>query len=396
MIARPQYLQELISLRDTNVIKVITGIRRCGKSTLFELYKNHLLENGVTAEQIIHINFEDLAYEELQDYRKLYHHIVEHLVSEKMNYIFLDEIQVVPQYEKAIDSLQLKKNVDVYITGSNAYMLSGELATLLSGRYMEIRMQPLSFKEYSSAQPESTELSRRYASYLTDSSFPGALEFKTRNKIREYLSGIYHTIVMKDVVARLKIADVFMLESLIKYIFDNIGNLTSTKKISDTMTSDGRSISVHSVERYLTGLVDSFILYRVPRYDIKGRQLLRTGDKYYVADMALRSFLLGNKTMDRGHVLENIVFLELMRRGYQVYVGKIGNAEVDFIVNGPNGTEYYQVALTVREESTLHRELSALDDIQDHNAKYLLTLDDDPPADYNGIKQLNVLDWLMK
>lgn len=396
MIARPQYLQELISLRDTNVIKVITGIRRCGKSTLFELYKNYLLENGVTAEQIIHINFEDLAYEELQDYRKLYQHIVAHLIPEKMNYIFLDEIQVVPQYEKAIDSLQLKKNVDVYITGSNAYMLSGELATLLSGRYMEIRMQPLSFKEYGSAQPESGELSRKYASYLTDSSFPGALEFKTRNKIREYLSGIYHTIVMKDVVARLKIADVFMLESLIKYIFDNIGNLTSTKKISDTMTSDGRSISVHSVERYLTGLVDSFILYRVPRYDIKGRQLLRTGDKYYVADMALRSFLLGNKTMDRGHVLENIVFLELVRRGYQVYVGKIGNAEVDFIINGPNGTEYYQVALTVREESTLHRELSALDDIQDHNAKYLLTLDDDPPADYNGIKQLNVLDWLMK
>ncbi len=396
MIARPQYLQELIALRDTNVIKVITGIRRCGKSTLFELYKNYLLENGVAIEQIIHINFEDLAYEELQDYRKLYQHIVARLMPEKMNYIFLDEIQVVPQYEKAIDSLQLKKNVDIYITGSNAYMLSGELATLLSGRYMEIRMQPLSFKEYVSAQPESAELSRKYASYLTDSSFPGALEFKTRNKIREYLSGIYHTIIMKDVVARLKIADVFMLESLIKYIFDNIGNLTSTKKISDTMTSDGRSISVHSVERYLTGLVDSFILYRVPRYDIKGRQLLRTGDKYYVADMALRSFLLGNKTMDRGHVLENIVFLELVRRGYQVYVGKIGNAEVDFIVNGPNGTEYYQVALTVREESTLQRELSALDDIQDHNAKYLLTLDDDPPADYNGIKQLNVLDWLMK
>lgn len=396
MIARPQYLQELIALRDTNVIKVITGIRRCGKSTLFELYKNYLLENSVAIEQIIHINFEDLAYEELQDYRKLYQHIVACLMPEKMNYIFLDEIQVVPQYEKAIDSLQLKKNVDIYITGSNAYMLSGELATLLSGRYIEIRMQPLSFKEYVSAQPESAELSRKYASYLTDSSFPGALEFKTRNKIREYLSGIYHTIVMKDVVARLKIADVFMLESLIKYIFDNIGNLTSTKKISDTMTSDGRSISVHSVERYLTGLVDSFILYRVPRYDIKGRQLLRTGDKYYVADMALRSFLLGNKTMDRGHVLENIVFLELVRRGYQVYVGKIGNAEVDFIVNGPNGTEYYQVALTVREESTLHRELSALDEIQDHNPKYLLTLDDDPPADYNGIKQLNVLDWLMK
>ena len=200
----------------------------------------------------------------------------------------------------------------------------------------------------------------------------------------------------KKGVARLKVADVFILESLIKYVFDNIGNLTSTKKISDTMTSDGRSISVHSVERYLNGLVDSFILYRVPRYDVKGRQLLRTGDKYYVADIALRSLLLGNRTMDRGHILENIVCLELLRRGYQVYVGKIGNAEVDFIVIGEDGTEYYQVALTVREETTLQRELAPLDAIQDHHPKFLLTLDDDPPADYNGIKQLNVLDWLLK
>lgn len=396
MIERPRYLQELIALRDTKVIKVITGIRRCGKSTLFELYIDYLLKDNVTTEQIIHINFEDLAYEELHDYRKLYQHVTERLNPDKPNYIFLDEIQVVAQYEKAIDSLQLKKNVDIYITGSNAYMLSGELATLLSGRYVEIRMQPLSFKEYLSAQSNSMEPSRNYVSYLTDSSFPGALEFKARNKVREYLSGIYHTIVMKDVVARLKVADVFILESLIKYVFDNIGNLTSTKKISDTMTSDGRSISVHSVERYLNGLVDSFILYRVPRYDVKGRQLLRTGDKYYVADIALRSLLLGNRTMDRGHILENIVYLELLRRGYQVHVGKIGNAEVDFIVIGEDGTEYYQVALTVREETTLQRELAPLDAIQDHHPKFLLTLDDDPPADYNGIKQLNVLDWLLK
>lgn len=212
----------------------------------------------------------------------------------------------------------------------------------------------------------------------------------------EYLGGIYHTIVMKDVMARLKINDVYILESLIKYMFDNIGNVTSTKKIADTMTNDGRSISVHTVERYLSGVTDSYILYRVPRYDVKGRQLLRTGDKYYIADIGLRYYLLGNKNTDRGHILENVVYLELLRRGYEVYVGKVGNAEVDFIVNGENGTEYYQVALTVREETTLQRELAPLDAISDHNPKYLLTLDDDPPADYNGIKQINALDWLLR
>lgn len=396
MIQRETYLKELIALRDTDVIKVVTGIRRCGKSTLFELYEDYLKENGVQSEQIIHINFEYLEFEALLNYRELYRYITERLQPDRMNYIFLDEIQAVPEYQKAVDSLHLKKNVDLYITGSNAYLLSGELATLLSGRYIEIKMQPLSFKEYLSVMPDQTDLARKYTAYLTDSSFPGALQFKDRKKIREYLGGIYHTIVMKDVMARLKINDVYILESLIKYMFDNIGNVTSTKKIADTMTNDGRSISVHTVERYLSGLTDSYILYRVPRYDVKGRQLLRTGDKYYIADIGLRYYLLGNKNTDRGHILENVVYLELLRRGYEVYVGKVGNAEVDFIVNGENGTEYYQVALTVREKTTLQRELAPLDAISDHNPKYLLTLDDDPPADYNGIKQVNALDWLLR
>lgn len=395
MIQRTAYLQQLIDLQGTSVIKVVTGIRRCGKSTLFELFEEHLKAQGVRPEAIIHINFEYLEFEPLLDYRELYRYVLERLQPDEMNYVFLDEIQAVPEYQKAVDSLHLKKNVDLYITGSNAYMLSGELATLLSGRYVQVEMQPLSFKEYLSAMPDQHDLSRKYASYLTDSSFPGALEFKTRKKVREYLSGIYHTIVMKDVVARLKVSDVFMLESLIKYMFDNIGNVTSTKKIADTMTSDGRTISVHTVERYLSGLADSYILYRVPRYDVKGRQLLRTGDKYYVADIGLRYFLLGNKNMDYGHILENIVYLELLRRGYTVYVGKVGNTEVDFVVTSEAGTEYYQVALTVRDEETLCRELKPLDSISDHNPKYLLTLDDDPPADYNGIKQINALDWLL-
>lgn len=396
VIQRTEYLNELESFRDTQLIKVVTGIRRCGKSTLFELYQDRLRDGGVQDEQITQINFEDLAYEELLDYKALYAYISQRLLPDQMNYVFLDEIQAVDQFEKAVDSLYIKKNVDLYITGSNAYLLSGELATRLSGRYVEIKMQPLSFREYLTAQSESSDVSRRFAEYQTNSSFPGALELKTAKKIREYLSGIYHTIVMKDVVARLKVGDVFMLESLIKFMFDNIGNLTSTRKISDTMNSAGRSISVHTVERYLSGLVDSFILYRVPRYDVKGKQLLQTGDKYYVADVGLRYYLLGQKATDRGHILENIVFLELLRRGYEVFVGKVGTAEVDFIVNGSGGTEYYQVALTVRDEQTLARELAPLDAISDHNPKYLLTLDDDPPADYNGIKQINVLDWLIK
>ncbi|WP_343210764.1 ATP-binding protein [Anaerolentibacter hominis] len=394
-IKRSEYLQELIDLKDTNLIKVVTGIRRCGKSTLFELYQDYLIEQGVTREQILSINFEDVDYEDLNDYKKLYTYVKERLIPDQMNYIFLDEIQNVDQFQKAVDSLYIKKNVDLYITGSNAYLLSGEMATLLSGRYVEISMLPLSFKEYLSAMPDQTDLSRKFRTYQTDSSFPGALELKGRQKIREYLGGIYNTIVLKDVVSRLKIADVFMLESVIKFMFDNVGNLCSTKKIADTMTSDGRPISVHTVERYLNGLVDSFILYRVGRYDVKGKQYLKTGEKYYIADVGLRYYLLGTKDTDRGHLLENIIYLELLRRGYEVYIGKVGVAEVDFIAINENGTAYYQVALSVRDEQTLKRELEPLDSITDHNPKFLLTLDDDPVMSYNGIRQVNAIDWLI-
>lgn len=396
MIQRDQYLNELLAFRDTKLIKVVSGIRRCGKSTLFELYQEHLLNDGVEPRQIIAINFEDLEYDELQDYKALYAYIKERLVPDKMNYIFLDEIQNVPQFQKAVDSLFIKKNCDVYITGSNAYLLSGELATLLSGRYVEIKMLPLSFREYLSAMPDRTDLDRKYAAYLTDSSFPGAIELKTRKKVREYLSGIYHTILMKDIAARLKIQDILMLESVVRFMFDNIGNVCSTKKIADSMTSAGRGISVHTVERYLDALVNSYVLYPVSRYDVKGKQILQTGEKYYVCDIGLRYFLLGSKNADRGHILENIIYLELLRRGYDIHIGKVGTGEVDFIADGEDGREYYQVALTVRDEATLHRELSPLDAIDDHNPKYLLTLDNDPPTDYKGIKQLNAIDWLLK
>lgn len=396
MIKRDAYLNQLIELKDTNIIKVITGIRRCGKSTLFELYKAYLISQGIKASQIIHINFEMLEYEDLLEYKVLYNYILNQLQEEVSHYVFLDEIQNVDNFQKVIDSLHLKKNIDLYVTGSNAYLLSGELATFLSGRYIEIKMQPLSFKEYVAATPMNIEISRKYANYISDSSFPGALEFKTRDKVEEYLDGLYNSIILKDVVARLNVSDVLILESLIKYLFDNIGNLTSTKKIADTMTSSGRNISVHTVERYIKGLENSFIVYRVGRYDAKGKQHLKTGDKYYIADLGLRYHLLSNKIMDQGHILENIVYLELLRRGYKITIGKVDTMEIDFIAQKSNDLAYYQVALTVRDEKTLERELKSLSSVNDYHPKYLLTLDDTPVLNYNGIKQMNVLDWLLQ
>jgi predicted AAA+ superfamily ATPase len=248
--------------------------------------------------------------------------------------------------------------------------------------------------EYISAMPEQLDLQKKYEKYLVDSSFPGALELKSRTKIREYLAGIYHTIVLKDVVTRKRIQDVAMLESVIRYMFDNVGNC-SFRKIAGAMTSEGRKISANTVEGYVQALVDSYVMYRVGRYDIKGKQYLTSGDKYYLSDIGLRNYLLGKKPMDMGHILENIVFLELLRRGNEVYIGKMGTTEVDFITNNENGIEYYQVSLSVRERATLERELKPLNGVADHNPKYLLTMDEDPVVSYNGIKRINVLDWLL-
>lgn len=397
MIERKEYLNTLIDFKDKHIIKVLTGIRRCGKSTLFILFQNYLLNNEVTKEQIISINFEDIDYEELLDYKALYKYIKERLIPNKMNYIFLDEIQNVPNYQKAVDSLFLKDNIDLYLTGSNAYLLSGEIATLLSGRYIKIQMLPLSFKEYVSYFNDKTDLARKYTDYLINSSFPYTLELNGLKKnIREYLGGIYSTVVLKDIIARKNINDVFMLESIIRFMFDNIGNLCSIKKIADTMTSDGRKITSPTVESYLSALVDSYILYKVRRYDIKGKQYLKTGEKYYVVDIGLRYYLLGTKKVDMGHILENIIYLELLRRGYEIYIGKVDSTEVDFIAINDEGIEYYQVALTVHDEKTLERELYPLNSISDHNPKYLLTLDNDPITSHNGIKQINAIDWLLK
>lgn len=398
MIPRKLYLDKLIGFKDKQLIKIITGIRRCGKSTLFEIYQQYLMRNGVEKEQIISVNFEDVDYSELKDYKKLHNYIKDKLLADKMNYVFLDEIQLVPDFQIAVNSLYIRKNIDLYITGSNAYMLSGEIATLLSGRYIEIQMLPLSFKEFVTALNSIENLSRKYTRYVTESSFPQVLEFEgDQDKIREYLGGIYNTIILKDIIARKKIADYMMLDSLVRFMFNNIGNMTSTNNIANTMKSQGRAITVHTVERYLNALTDSYILYRVGRYDVKGKQYLKTGDKYYIADIGLRYYLLGKKNADFGYILENIIYLELLRRGNKIYTGKVGNNEIDFITETKAGlTEYYQVALTVREEKTLKRELLPLESIKDHNTKYLLTLDEDPQVSHNGIKQINALDWLMK
>ena len=393
MIERKEYLDFLIKLKDQHIIKVVTGIRRCGKSTLFELYKSYLLNNGVDSPQIIDINFEDPKYFELEDWKVLYDYIDSRLLSKKMNYIFLDEIQNVTNFEKVVNGLFIKKNVDLYITGSNSYMLSSELATYLTGRYMQIHMLPLSFKEYMASSLDKNEL-KNYENYIEFGGFPYITNLNNDNTlIRNYLDGIYNTVLMKDVVSRGKINDTMILESLVKFIFDNIGNLVSTKKISDTLKSHGRSNSVNTIENYLSCLLDSYIIYKISRYDIRGRKYLKTGDKYYVCDLGLRNYLLG-EVRDRGSILENLIFLELKRRGYQIYIGKNDDKEVDFVVKNEDGLKYIQVSESVRDKVTLEREISALDSIEDHYPKYLITLDYDK-ANYNGIKQISAIDFLL-
>ena len=395
-IQRKEYLKKLIAFRDKQLIKVVTGVRRCGKSTLLKMYQEWLREQGVEASRIISINFEDIDYEELTDYRKLYDYLKEHLNPERMTYIFLDEIQNVADFPKVVDSLYIKNNVDIYMTGSNAYMLSSEIATLISGRYVQIEMLPFSFKEYMESTGSMNDRGVKYTEYLENSSFPQTLELKGQpDEIRDYLEGLYNTIVVKDIVNRKKITDTMMLKSLLRFVFDNIGNPLSSKKIADTMTSAGRKIDVKTVEKYLEALTESYILYQAKRYKIKGKQYLKTLEKYYVVDVGLRFMLLGSKQMDAGHILENVVYLELLRRGYDVYVGKINEFEVDFVAQNSRGTSYFQVALTVRDEKTLQRELRPLQSIRDHYPKMILTLDEDPETQYDGIRRVNARDWLL-
>jgi len=396
MIKRKYYFDKLLGYKDKKIIKVITGIRRCGKSTLLNLFQEHLLRNEVGYDQIISINFEEYEFEELKDPKKLYQYIKERLLPDKMVYIFLDEIQNVLEFQKVVDSLFIKDNVDLYLTGSNAHILSGELATLLSGRYIKIEMLPFSFEEYVLAKGTLKSTDEMYLDYIENSSFPFASNLeKEKGQIKEYLTGIYDTVILKDVMSRKKIFDPMMLESVIRFLMDNIGNQLSTKKISDTMTSNGRSISVRTVESYVSGLMESYLVYQAKRYDIKGKQYLKTLDKYYVVDIGLRNVMLGSTGKDVGHILENVIYLELIRRGYDVYIGKVDEVEVDFVIKDEKGTKYIQVAASVRDENTLSRELRPLRKISDHYPKCIMTLDWDPETDFEGIRRINALDYLL-
>lgn len=395
-IERKEYLEKLIALKDKHLIKIITGVRRCGKSTLFEIYQNYLLAHGVLEEQIISINFEDYDYEALKEPKILYDYIKDRLTNDKKMYIFLDEIQNVKDFHKVVDSLFIKKNVDLYITGSNAYLLSSEIATLISGRYIEIKMLPLSFKEYVSSSGSKIDLANKYRKYIEFSSFPYVLELdENKDIIKDYLEGLLNTIVLKDVVQRNKISNILLFKSVLRFIFDNIGSQLSSKKIADTLTSSGRKVDSKTVEKYLEALLESYVIYQASRYNIKGKEYLKTLEKYYVVDIGLRYSLLGTSFRDSGHILENVVYLELLRRGQEVYIGKINDLEVDFVTMSKNNITYIQVAASIKDEKTLERELIPLEKIDDSYPKYILTLDDAPEANYKGIKIVNALDWLL-
>lgn len=395
MISRPNYINELIKFKDKDLIKIITGIRRCGKSTLMNLFKEYLLQTGIDSSQIISINLEDLKYNFIQNYMDLYNYITKNLLEDKKNYIFIDEIQIIPEFQKVADSLYLNKNIDLYITGSNAKLLSSELSTLLTGRYVEIKMLPLSFKEFISSK-DITDLETLYNEYISLGSFPYTTQLE-EDEISRYLGTLFNDVIIKDVMIRKGITDESMLKSVATFALDNIGNLLSSNNIANTMTSDGRSINVRTVEKYLEGFMESFFLYKASRYDVKGKQYLKTGEKYYVSDLGLRYFVLGRKLGDRGHILENIIYLELLRRGYDVYIGKVDDYEVDFVALNSEGRIYIQVCETLRdnENKILTRELNSLEKIPDNYTKIILTMDKMPLSNENGIIVRNALDWLL-
>lgn len=398
MKKRDLYLNKLIQFKDKALIKVITGIRRCGKSTLLHLFENHLLEAGISKDHIIRINFESFEFDEITDYKELHGHIQKHLTNPaEQYYLLLDEIQQVPSWEKAINSFLVDTNVDIYLTGSNAYLLSSELSTLLSGRYVEIKMQPLSFKEYLDFIDDNNEtLPLLFANYLKYGGLPTITDLLDRpDTIGPFLEGIYNTVLIKDVIERNKIRDPALLESLLKYIAANIGNVVSTKKISDYLTSSGRKVTSDTIDNYLKMLENAFIIYKANRYDLKGKLFLKTLEKYYLVDMGLRNQLTGLRNTDYGHVLENIVYLELLRRGYDVTIGKIGTLEVDFIASKPDEKIYYQVSATILDEKTRERELRPLQTIADNYPKFILTMDTPVFNDFAGIKIVNILDFLL-
>jgi predicted AAA+ superfamily ATPase len=397
MIERKEYLDKLISFRDTDLIKVVMGIRRCGKSTLLQMYIDYLKSTGVKNEQIIFINFEDYGNIEITQAKALNDYVLNKINSEDKFYIILDEVQLVADFERVVNSLRLKRNLDIYITGSNGYFLSGEMATLLSGRYITIEMMPLSYAEYYSAVGKDENHNKYYDDYLRYSSFPYAIELgRNTEKIYDYLAAIVNTIVLKDIVKRKKITEIAGLERLMRFVFDNIGSITSTKKIADFMKSAGYNISIQTIETYISALQETYLIYKVSRLDVNGKEYLKANDKYYVADIGLRYYLLGDKRKDYGAILENTIYLELVRRGYKVFVGRFGNLEIDFIAIKSGVYTYYQAAYTIKEKETWEREKKPLEKINDNYEKYIITLDEGKPSNDKGIKTINLFDFLLK
>lgn len=404
MVERKEYLDQLWAWKDEQIIKVVTGIRRCGKSVLLEQYQDRLRAAGVEAEQIISINFEDLDYEDLLDYKALYQYIKERLCGGKMTYIFLDEIQNVPDFQKVVDSLYVKNNTDVYITGSNSYLLSSELATLLSGRYVEISMLPLSFREYVTVTGMQRE--DAFAEYMKTGGIPYvAVMNRTDEKVNQYLEGIYNTVIVKDIEERQtrkekdagkrKITDIALLKTIARYLASVIGSPVSMKSVTDYLTSSGRKVSPNTVSDYVEALTESFIFYPVERFDIIGKQLLKANKKLYMVDLGLRNHIFPRKRYDLGFSIENIVYFELLRRGYQVNIGKYGSTEVDFVVQNQGILTYYQVTADMTAEETFEREMRPLRGIPDNYEKIVLTLDRFSLGNYDGIKVVNVIDWLL-
>ncbi|KDR94634.1 hypothetical protein SAMN02745945_02630 [Peptoclostridium litorale DSM 5388] len=397
---RDLYLTQLINFRDKPLIKVITGIRRCGKSTLLSLFEKHLLESGVSKNHIIRMNFESFEFDEISNYKELHAYIKGKLVSDiDKHYILLDEVQQVESWEKVINSFLVDANADIYITGSNAYLLSSELSTLLSGRYVEIKMQPLSFKEYIdfTESDGQDKLQEKFNKYLEFGGLPTVVELLDHPEtIGPFLEGIYNTVLMKDVIERNNIRDATLLESILRFIAANVGSIVSTKKISDYLTSSGRKTTSDTIDNYLKMLENAFIIYKANRYDLKGKMFLKTLEKYYIVDMGLRNRLTGLRNTDYGHVLENIVYLELLRRGYEVSIGKVGSLEIDFVATKSNEKIYYQVSATIIDEKTRERELRPLQSISDNYPKFILTMDKTVFNDYSGIKVLNIMDFLLE
>lgn len=404
MVQRKEYLEKLIEWKDDDVIKVVTGIRRCGKSTLLMQYQDYLKSIGIEENQIIAVNFEELEYEELCDYKKLYAYIKDRLIADKITYIFLDEIQKVPSFEKVVDSLYVKPNIDIYITGSNAYMLSGDLATLLTGRYVEISMLPLSFSEYMQLSDKDKESA--FADYIKYGGLPFVATMdRTDDKVDTYLEGIYNTVIVKDIEDRQKrqesnsdkrkINDIPLLKTIAKYLSSVIGSPVSLRGITNYLVSSGRKISANTVSNYVDALIESFIFYPAERFDIVGKQLLQANKKYYMVDLGIRNHILPRKYYDLGFSVENIVFFELLRRGCKVTIGKYQENEVDFVAEKRGEFTYIQVTADMVSESTFDREMKPLYAIQDNYEKIVLTLDKLTVGNYDGIKVVNVIDWLL-